>query len=200
MTAPCAGSAPLRVVADSGRTRASGHAWWGRGTAAGDERVGRDHRSVLGRPVAGRRGGAGQGDRRAAPGDPVARHARDGGGPAGDHGARVGGVELPARHDRGPPAPHRPRRLLHRPHFSAYELGTWKPDPGLYRQAVRTLGLDPGAVVAVEDSEVGVRSAHDAGLRVHWYRPDRPEESRCSGHVRVFGDMRALPGLLAARV
>ncbi|MBG7702870.1 HAD family phosphatase [Streptomyces sp. MC1] len=86
------------------------------------------------------------------------------------------------------------------PHFSAYELGTWKPDPGLYRQAVRALGLDPETVVAVEDSEVGVRSAHDAGLRVHWYRPGRPEESRYSGRVRVFGDMRALPELLAARV
>ncbi|MFL4910467.1 HAD family hydrolase [Streptomyces sp. MMS24-I2-30] len=82
-------------------------------------------------------------------------------------------------------------------HFSAYELGTWKPDPGLYRQAVELLAVDPETVVAVEDSEVGVRSAHDAGLRVYWYRPDHHEETRCSQRVRVFGDMNALPKLIA---
>jgi HAD superfamily hydrolase (TIGR01509 family) len=83
------------------------------------------------------------------------------------------------------------------PHFSAYELETWKPDPGLYRKAVESLGVDPGTVVAIEDSEVGVRSAHGAGLRVYWYRPGRPEESRCSPPVRVFGEMRALPKMIA---
>jgi HAD superfamily hydrolase (TIGR01509 family) len=84
-------------------------------------------------------------------------------------------------------------------HFSAYELGAWKPDPGLYRKAVKLLAADPGAVVAVEDSEVGVRSAHDAGLQVYWYRPDAPGQLGSSLRIRVFTDMSALPDLIAGR-
>jgi HAD superfamily hydrolase (TIGR01509 family) len=84
------------------------------------------------------------------------------------------------------------------PHFSAYELGTWKPDPGLYQKAVESLGVSPGTVVAIEDSEVGVRSAHDAGLRVCWYRPGHPGQSRCTPPIRVFGEMSALPRMIAA--
>lgn len=83
------------------------------------------------------------------------------------------------------------------PHFSAYELGVWKPDPGLYRKAVQLLALDPKTVVAIEDSRVGVRSAHGAGLRVYWYQPGQPAQSLCSSSIRVFGDMSVLPELIA---
>jgi HAD superfamily hydrolase (TIGR01509 family) len=41
-----------------------------------------------------------------------------------------------------------------------------KPDPASYRHAVEQLGGDPGASVAVEDSEHGVTAAAAAGLYV----------------------------------
>jgi HAD superfamily hydrolase (TIGR01509 family) len=39
-----------------------------------------------------------------------------------------------------------------------------KPDPGLYREACRRLGIDPARSCAVEDSPTGVRGAKSAGL------------------------------------
>ncbi|HSH49403.1 MAG TPA: HAD-IA family hydrolase [Halomonas sp.] len=50
--------------------------------------------------------------------------------------------------------------------FSAYEIGCWKPDPGLYQHAARMMGYHPGDCVAVDDALVGVRAALDAGTAV----------------------------------
>lgn len=83
------------------------------------------------------------------------------------------------------------------PHFSAYEFQTWKPAPDLYLAAIGGLGLDPDAVIAVEDSVVGVQAAVAAGLRVYWYQSDFAGEGCWTDSVRVFGEMSALPGMLA---
>lgn len=83
------------------------------------------------------------------------------------------------------------------PHFSAYELRTWKPEPGLYQDALKTLGVDPSRAVAIEDSEVGVRSARGAGIRVCWYRPGETSMTSWSSPIRIFGDMAALPCIAA---
>ncbi|MGE2724498.1 HAD family hydrolase [Mycolicibacterium pulveris] len=89
-------------------------------------------------------------------------------------------------------APHFPG-----PHFSAYEFHTWKPAPDLYLAAIRSLGLTTETAVAVEDSEVGVQAAVAAGLRVYWYQPGFAGEECWAGSVRVFGQMSALPEMLA---
>ena len=47
-----------------------------------------------------------------------------------------------------------------------------KPDPEPYRLACQRLALDPGKVLAVEDSQTGLRSAHAAGLRTAAFIPD----------------------------
>jgi len=39
-----------------------------------------------------------------------------------------------------------------------------KPAPDVYLAAVGQLGFDPRACIAVEDSDVGLRAAHGAGL------------------------------------
>lgn len=83
------------------------------------------------------------------------------------------------------------------PHFSAYEFQTWKPAPDLYLAAIGGLGLDPDAVIAVEDSMVGVQAVVAAGLRVYWYQSDFAGEGCWTDSVRVFGEMSALPGMLA---
>lgn len=49
---------------------------------------------------------------------------------------------------------------------SGADIGSPKPHPGVYREACRRLGVDPADAVAFEDSVVGIRSAHDAGLTV----------------------------------
>jgi hypothetical protein len=44
---------------------------------------------------------------------------------------------------------------------------------------------------------VGVQAAVGAGLRVYWYQPNCENEGCWTGAVRVFGEMSALPGMLA---
>jgi HAD superfamily hydrolase (TIGR01509 family) len=55
--------------------------------------------------------------------------------------------------------------------FSAYDVGTWKPDPGLFLAAAAACGYAPADCVVVEDSAVGVEAGLAAGMRVVLYEP-----------------------------
>jgi HAD superfamily hydrolase (TIGR01509 family) len=50
--------------------------------------------------------------------------------------------------------------------FSAYDVGSWKPDPGLFLHAAAAIGLDSADCLVVEDSEAGVAAGVAAGMRV----------------------------------
>jgi HAD superfamily hydrolase (TIGR01509 family) len=50
--------------------------------------------------------------------------------------------------------------------FSAYEVGIWKPDPGLFLHAAEALDMAPEECAVVEDSILGVRAGIAAGMRV----------------------------------
>jgi HAD superfamily hydrolase (TIGR01509 family) len=80
--------------------------------------------------------------------------------------------------------------------FSSYELGTWKPDPGLYLHAAAAMKVAPADCVVVEDSVLGVRAGIAAGMRVLAYiaAGDAPEFD--SPGVTRFERMAQLPGLL----
>lgn len=41
-----------------------------------------------------------------------------------------------------------------------------KPDPEIYFECARRLNLHPSECIAIEDSKVGIRAAHDAGMKV----------------------------------
>jgi len=56
--------------------------------------------------------------------------------------------------------------------FSAYEVGSWKPAPGLFLHAAAKMGVPPAACVVVEDSPLGVRAAVAANMHVIGYAPD----------------------------
>ena len=49
---------------------------------------------------------------------------------------------------------------------SSEEVARGKPAPDVYLEAAGRLGVDPQRCAAVEDSENGIRSAKDAGMRV----------------------------------
>ena len=57
--------------------------------------------------------------------------------------------------------------------ISLEDVSRGKPDPEPYREAARRLAIRPAAIVAVEDSGAGARSARSAGLYVMGYAPDR---------------------------
>ncbi|MBU2678444.1 MAG: HAD-IA family hydrolase [Gammaproteobacteria bacterium] len=50
--------------------------------------------------------------------------------------------------------------------FSGYEIGSWKPDPGLFLLAARHFGVAPEECVVVEDSFVGVSAGIAANMTV----------------------------------
>ena len=50
--------------------------------------------------------------------------------------------------------------------FCAYETGFFKPDPGLFLHAARTLGIDPAHCAVVEDSLPGIAAGLAAGMQV----------------------------------
>jgi HAD superfamily hydrolase (TIGR01509 family) len=56
--------------------------------------------------------------------------------------------------------------------LSLEDVSSGKPDPEPYREAARRFGDEPKAVVAVEDSGAGARSARAAGLYVVGYAPE----------------------------
>ena len=82
--------------------------------------------------------------------------------------------------------------------FSGYEVGSWKPDPGLFLHAARALSADPAACAVVEDSLPGVHAGIAAGMHVFAYRSDGTAAELGRRGVRVFTAMEQLPGLLAS--
>jgi HAD superfamily hydrolase (TIGR01509 family) len=56
--------------------------------------------------------------------------------------------------------------------LSSEEVGPGKPDPAVYREAVRRLHVPAAQGVAIEDTLNGARSAHGAGLRVLGFTHD----------------------------
>ncbi len=70
-----------------------------------------------------------------------------------------------------------------------------KPDPEVYLKAAGSLGIDPRACLAVEDSEYGVRAAHAAGMTVVQV-PDMSQPSadlRALGHI-VLASLKEVAG------
>lgn len=81
--------------------------------------------------------------------------------------------------------------------FSSYEVGSWKPEPGLFQYAANAMGFMPGQCVVVEDSEVGIEAAAAAGMKAFRY-VRKGETSPCrTGDEMSFDDMLQLPQLLA---
>ncbi|MGF1749234.1 HAD family hydrolase [Vibrio cionasavignyae] len=64
--------------------------------------------------------------------------------------------------------------------FSAHEVGSWKPEPGLFLHAANTMGVAPEHCCVVEDSLVGLQATHRAGMTSVYYAPHLEE-------IDVFG-------------
>lgn len=86
--------------------------------------------------------------------------------------------------------------------FSAYDVGSWKPDPGLFLHAAQKLGAHPSRCVVVEDSLSGTRAAKAAGMRVLGFTGGDPgaELELAAICDNVFRRMSDLPALLELRV
>lgn len=72
--------------------------------------------------------------------------------------------------------------------FSAHEIGSWKPDPGLFLSAARHFGVGPKDCIVVEDSYVGVSAGIAANMTV-LALDEAAEESSLATANRVFGSL-----------
>ncbi|MFF3123808.1 HAD family hydrolase [Streptomyces sp. NPDC057908] len=82
--------------------------------------------------------------------------------------------------------------------FSAADVPTGKPAPDLFLYAARSMGVEPGRCVVIEDSAYGVQAARAAGMRSFGYCGGLTPASRLEGPgTLTFDDMRDLPKLLA---
>lgn len=56
--------------------------------------------------------------------------------------------------------------------YSSYEVGSWKPDPGIFLYAAKKMGFQPSECAVVEDSPLGISAAESAGMRPILYNPN----------------------------
>ena len=80
--------------------------------------------------------------------------------------------------------------------FSSYEVGSWKPDPGLFLHAARVMGYSPQNCAVIEDSQPGIQAAVAAGMRAFLYSSRHCVSSNLD--PVVFTSMKELPNLLAS--
>ena len=74
--------------------------------------------------------------------------------------------------------------------FSAYEVGAWKPEPGLFLHAAKAMNVDPADCWVVEDSTVGIQAANNANMKCVHYSPDISHSSPlASVHIQHMSEL-----------
>ena len=80
--------------------------------------------------------------------------------------------------------------------FSSYDIGSWKPEPGIYLHAAKQMGFQPNECAVIEDSLTGVKAAKAGGFDVFGFTQKGNEEPYEELGATVFFDMSELDELL----
>ncbi|MFT3813193.1 MAG: HAD-IA family hydrolase [Acidovorax sp.] len=78
--------------------------------------------------------------------------------------------------------------------FCAPEVGSFKPQPGLFLAAAQALGVAPGRCAVVEDSAPGMLAGIRAGMQVFAVAPVHALPDGCDDKVRVLERLQDLLG------
>lgn len=68
--------------------------------------------------------------------------------------------------------------------FSSYEVGSWKPEPGIFLHAAKIMKVKPIGCCVVEDSIVGLQAAYNANMKSIYYSSDIVE-SKIFGSAQI---------------
>lgn len=79
--------------------------------------------------------------------------------------------------------------------FSAYEVGHFKPDPGLFLHAAQAMGAAPEECLVIDDAPVGVTAALAAGMQVAHIN-HFPDEEQTPERAHELLHMKDLPALV----
>ncbi|BCD97835.1 HAD-IA family hydrolase [Marinagarivorans cellulosilyticus] len=78
--------------------------------------------------------------------------------------------------------------------YSSYEVGIWKPDPGIYIYAAKDMGFSAEDCIVIDDSPVGIEAGYRAGMKTLFY--NRFNEKCEFEPVVSFCTMKELPQLI----
>ncbi|MCV2484519.1 HAD family hydrolase [Flavobacterium sp. SH_e] len=53
--------------------------------------------------------------------------------------------------------------------FSSYQIGSWKPEPGIFLHAAKEMGFEVKDCIVLEDSKAGVKSGISGGFKVYGF-------------------------------
>lgn len=74
--------------------------------------------------------------------------------------------------------------------FSAYEVGSWKPEPDLFLHAAKAMNVDPADCWVIEDSTVGLQAANNANMKCVHYSPELSHASPlASVHIQHMSEL-----------
>lgn len=80
--------------------------------------------------------------------------------------------------------------------FSAYEVQSWKPDPGLFLAAADHFSVKPRECIVIEDSHVGVSAGVAANMTVYALSPAANDQSVAAAD-RVFASLTEIQAFFA---
>ena len=78
--------------------------------------------------------------------------------------------------------------------YSAYDIEIWKPDPGLFLFAAKSMGFSANECIVIEDSAVGVEAGIKASMKTLFFNP--MNEENIYSQAISFQSMEQLPELI----
>jgi HAD superfamily hydrolase (TIGR01509 family) len=80
--------------------------------------------------------------------------------------------------------------------FSAYDINSFKPEPGLFLYAARQMGFEPVDCAVVEDSKAGIQAALAGGFKALGFAKEYNTKELQKEGATVFSSMYDLLSLL----
>ena len=81
--------------------------------------------------------------------------------------------------------------------YSSYDIGSWKPEPGIFLHAAKRMGFEPEECAVIEDSASGIRAAIAGGFTVYALTNKKKKQTFEQLGAIAFENMKELEKLLA---
>jgi len=81
--------------------------------------------------------------------------------------------------------------------YSSYDIGSWKPEPGIFLHAAKRMGFEPEECAVIEDSASGIRAATAGGFKVYALANEKKKQTFEQLGAIAFENMKELEKLLA---
>jgi HAD superfamily hydrolase (TIGR01509 family) len=80
--------------------------------------------------------------------------------------------------------------------FSSYDIGSWKPEPGIFLHAAAQMGHTPSDCLVVEDTVSGVQAAQNGGFDVVALARQHTVDGLKKQGAKVIWELKELEGMV----